>query len=128
MSFGLAHGVPPVSLIHLVFGVQPSGGEFTLVITPSPTVEVQDRANMVVTEYTGPITVRLGKNVLTPPPNDGTLSGTLTVDAVAGVATFADLAVDAHFDGGPTGSFTLIAHAAGLQDVESAVFTQGWPA
>jgi len=49
---------------------------------------------------------------------NGTLSGTKTVAAVSGVATFGDLSVD------PLGiGYTLLASATGLTGAESSGFT-----
>jgi alpha-tubulin suppressor-like RCC1 family protein len=103
----------------------PSGpGEFQLVFQeqPSPASERQLLAPVVValenadgvpdSSTTTAVTLALGAN-----PGGGTLSGTLTVNAVAGVATFDDLSIDRSGSG-----YTLVASARGLTDVESAPF------
>jgi hypothetical protein len=53
------------------------------------TVRILDSDNAVDTNATGNITVAIGTN-----PGGGTLSGTLTQAAVAGVATFNDLSIN----------------------------------
>ncbi|MCW8139315.1 MAG: VCBS repeat-containing protein [Planctomycetota bacterium] len=63
--------------------------------------------------YTGPISVRLGVNLAR-----GTLGGTLTVNAVAGVATFHDLVLDR---GSP--DYTLVAASGALEDGASRPFS-----
>jgi hypothetical protein len=58
------------------------------------------------------VTLSLGVN-----PSVGTLSGTLTVTVVNGVATFSDLAIDLAGDG-----YTLHATTSGLMDADSGAF------
>src|SRR5439155_455940 len=57
-------------------------------------------------------TVTLGSN-----PSGGTLGGTMTVSAVQGIATFADLRIDR-----PGSGYTLGASAAGLSGATSTPF------
>jgi hypothetical protein len=64
------------------------------------------------TTYTGPATIALGAN-----PGGGSLSGTITVNAVNGVATFANLSLDTSGAG-----YTLLASAAGLSGSTSTTF------
>ncbi len=78
----------------------------------SPQVTVQDALGGTVTTATNAITVSLTGSANT---EGGTLSGTLTKNAVAGVATFGDLSIDT------VGSFTLDATATGLTPATSAV-------
>jgi len=70
-----------------------------------------------VSSYNGPVTIGIGHNGGTLLP--GTLSGTLTVNAVNGVATFSNLSID------QPGSYTLAVTAANVFDAESATFTIG---
>jgi hypothetical protein len=74
-------------------------------------VEVVDAFGNVETgDNSDTITLSLGAN-----PSGGTLSGTLTLTVVNGVATFSDLSIDLVGDG-----YTLHATAgAALQDSES---------
>ncbi len=75
------------------------------------TVELVDALGNPVGAGAAAITVALGQN-----PSGATLGGTLTRNAVAGVATFDNLTVSA------AGEYTLTAAAAGLTGAESAVF------
>src|SRR5256886_3475189 len=72
----------------LVFNVQPSNTTAGAAITPAVEVTAQDGNGNTATGFTGNITVAIGTN-----PSTGTLSGTKTVAAVAGVATFSGLSI-----------------------------------
>jgi hypothetical protein len=85
IAFNVTAGAPA----SLVYGVQPSNVAAGATIAPAVTVKVVDGLKNVVTTSTLAITIALGNN-----PGNGTLSGTRTRNAVAGVATFADLAID----------------------------------
>jgi hypothetical protein len=78
---------------------------------PSVQVEVIDGAGQRVTTSTASITVALG-----PSTGTGTLHGTLTVSANAGVASFGNLSIDA------PGTYTLRATSAGLSSATSSTF------
>src|SRR5204862_2602276 len=56
---------------------------------PSVRVTARDASGKTVTGYTGLITVAIGTN-----PSGGTLSGTTSVNAVSGVATFSTLSIN----------------------------------
>jgi hypothetical protein len=71
----------------LVVATQPSGTTTGLLLAPQPVVEVRDQGNALVSSFNGQITVALTGS-------RGTLSGTTTLTAVAGVATFTDLRVN----------------------------------
>src|SRR5205823_3007706 len=73
----------------LVFSVQPTSATAGSAITPAVQVTAQDAQGNTVTGFAGSVTVALGAN-----PGSGTLSGTKTVSALAGVATFGDLSLD----------------------------------
>ncbi len=114
-------GFPPVTFTAtatpgaaatLVFFVQPSGVAPGF-ITPWVRVAVQDAFGNMVPAATDVVTVALGAN-----PGGGTLSGTLTVAANGGIATFWDLWIDRSGSG-----YTLTASAAGLSGVTSGPFT-----
>jgi VCBS repeat-containing protein len=81
-------------------------------ITPAVKVAIQDAAGNTVTSATDAITIAIGNN-----PAGGTLSGTKTVGAVNGVATFAGLSIDKSGNG-----YTLTAAATGLTGVTSPSF------
>src|SRR3989454_4494726 len=74
-----------------------------MAITPAVEVTAQDAGGNTATGFTGNITVAIGTN-----PSTGTLSGTKTVAAVAGVATFSGLSIDKAGTG-----YTLTATGAG---------------
>ncbi len=75
--------------VRLAFGQQPTTVSAGTSITPAVTVRMLDIQGNVVTNFVGPITVAFGSN-----PTGGVLGGTLTQNAVAGVATFNDLSVN----------------------------------
>ena len=97
---------------HLVFTVQPTSGAAGVAITPPVVVTALDSLNNVATGFTGNITMAIGTN-----PSAGILSGTTSVAAVAGVASFANLKISKMGAG-----YTLIASSSGLTNVQSAPF------
>src|SRR6266699_1085472 len=107
----------PASL-HLVFRVQPSTTLPLMPITPAVQVMEEDALGNPVTDFNGPVTIAIGHNggMLVA----GTLSGTKTVTAVNGIATFSDLSIDQ-----PGSGYTLKVSAAGATDAESAAFHIG---
>src|SRR5207249_1282203 len=96
----------------LGFTVQPSNAAAGAAITPAVQVAVQDAQANTVTTATTSITVAIGTN-----PASGTLSGTTTVAAVSGVATFSNLSIDKAGTG-----YTLTASATGLTGATSSAF------
>jgi len=105
---------PPV----LAFTVQPHTTMPLFTIQPAVQVTVLDAFGNRIPTFTGPVTIAIGHNggVLAA----GTLSGTKTVNAVNGVATFSDLSIDQLGNG-----YTLVVSGAGLTGAESAVFNIG---
>jgi uncharacterized protein (TIGR03382 family) len=101
----------------LVFSVQPGTTQAGVAISPAVRVSIQDAYGNVDTTATDAVTVALGNN-----PRNGTLSGTLTVNAINGVATFSDLSINRNGQG-----YTLRASANALTSAVSAAFdiTQG---
>src|SRR6185369_12571340 len=73
----------------LVFSVQPTSATAGVALSPAVQVTVQDAFGNTATSSTASITVAIGTN-----PGGGTLTGTTTVGAVSGVATFSNLSVD----------------------------------
>ncbi|MCU1441719.1 MAG: hypothetical protein JWP85_2716, partial [Rhodoglobus sp.] len=67
---------------------QPTSTTSGATISPSVTVQIQD-ANGFLTTSTANVTMAIGTN-----PGSGTLSGTATIAAVAGTATFSTLNID----------------------------------
>lgn len=103
----------PGGATKLAFGVQPSTVAAGVAIAPSVRVSALDVDGNTATGYTGNVTLALGSN-----PGAGTLGGTLTVAAVAGVATFATPFLDKAAAG-----YTLAASASGLAGATSSAFT-----
>lgn len=107
---------PPNST--LVFLVQPSSAAAGGVIKPPVQVAIQDANGATVTSSNLPITLALGNN-----PGNAKLSGTLTVAAVGGIATFGDLEIDVDGVG-----YTLTASATNVAGATSAAFDIAKPA
>lgn len=80
--------VTPAAAAVLAFVDQPIGSIAGLPFAPPVTVVVRDAFGNVATGFTGAVTVGLLN------AGGATLSGTVTVNAAAGVATFSSLAVD----------------------------------
>jgi hypothetical protein len=100
---------PPAKL---AFTVEPSNVAAGSSITPAVQVSVEDAAGNLVSSATNSITMSIGIN-----PLGGTLSGTLTVAAVSGVATFSNLSINIAANG-----YSLQADATSLTGASSTVF------
>jgi hypothetical protein len=87
ISFSANAGVGAAT--QLVFSQQPTNIVAGTAITPAPSVTAKDANGNVVTSFTSNVTLAITTN-----PGGGVLSGTATVAAVAGVATFPGLSVD----------------------------------
>jgi hypothetical protein len=96
----------------LAFGQQPTTTVVSAAIDPAVTVRIEDAHGNLVTTATDEVTLGLAANP------GGSLDGTLTVAAVAGIATFADLSIDEAGEG-----YALIASAGELAGVASEAFT-----
>src|SRR5439155_465982 len=102
----------PDKATRLLFTIQPTSTVAGQPITPAVQVTAQDARGNPVAGFTGNVTVALGTN-----PAGGTLSGSTTVAAVAGVATFSTLSIDL------VGScYSLSAAATGLSSTTSSSF------
>ena len=99
-------------LSQLIFTQQPNNATAGAAIAPAIVVTGQDAAGNTVTGFTGNVTMSIGTN-----PVSGTLSGTLTVAATSGVATFSNLSIDKAATG-----YTLTA-AAGAVNKASTAFS-----
>ena len=95
----------------LAFTVQPASGTAGADIAPAVKVEVRDASGAIVTGSSAPVTLALGAT------NNATLTGTTTVNAVDGVATFDDVTVTT------AGSYVLLASSPNLTGATSATFT-----
>ena len=98
----------------LAFKIQPANTVVGAAI-PDFTVEVQDADGNPVTTSSAAITIALGNN-----PNGAVLSGTATVSAINGVATFSGLTLDKAAMG-----YTLVASSDGLAVATSNAFDVG---
>jgi hypothetical protein len=96
----------------LSFSVQPSASSGGVAITPAVEVTALDQLGNVATGFTGNVAMAIGTN-----PSGGALSGTKSVAAVAGVASFSNLKIDLAGIG-----YTLAASATGPTGATSALF------
>ncbi|MDH3456211.1 MAG: hypothetical protein OER90_05165, partial [Gemmatimonadota bacterium] len=85
----------------LAFGTQPSDELAGSPIAPAVRVNILDADGLLVVDATTTVTLELGSN-----PGAATLSGTTSVKAVGGQATFSDLWIDKAASG-----YTLVARA-----------------
>jgi hypothetical protein len=104
--------INPGAPTQLAFLVQPSDATAGAAITPALEVEVWDAFGNLVTGAVNAVTLAVANN-----PGGGILSGTMSQDAVNGVATFDDLSVDKAAIG-----YTLTAGAVGLTSATSEAF------
>jgi subtilase family serine protease len=105
--------VTPAAADHLAFGQQPSNAAPGAVISPAVTVKVLDAYNNLLTsDSTDRVTLVIGTN-----PSGGVLSGTTTIAASSGVATFSNLSISAAGNG-----YTLVASSGSMSGATSAGF------
>src|SRR5439155_988919 len=78
-----------VAVTQLAFTGQPSNAVAGAAITPVVQVSAQDALGNTITSFTGNVTVSIANNA-----GGGTLSGTVTIAAVNGVASFSTLSID----------------------------------
>jgi hypothetical protein len=104
--------VEPAAASKLGFIGQPFTARPGTAISPAFAVAVQDQFGNTVPTATPNVTVAIGQN-----PGNGTLSGTTTIAAVAGVASFGNLSID-----NPANAYTLVATSAGLSPGVSGFF------
>src|SRR5439155_529289 len=104
-----AFDITPGTATQLAFTVQPSNTVAGAAISPAVQLSALDPAGNLVPSFTGNVTVALGNN-----PGGSTLSGTTTVAAVNGVATFVDLSLNKTGTG-----YWLTATATGLNATSS---------
>src|SRR5205807_8855999 len=96
----------------LVFTVQPTSTAAAATITPAVEVTARDAFGNVATGFTGNVTLTIGSN-----PGGGTLNGTTTVAAAAGVASFATLSIN-----NAAAGYTLRAGSGALAGATSGTF------
>jgi alpha-tubulin suppressor-like RCC1 family protein len=105
--------ITPAAATKLVFTVQPpSLAERGQPIAPAVAVAIQDAFGNTAASSADPVMLSIGTN-----PGGGTLSGTTTVNASAGITTFADLSIDRSGSG-----YTLVAVSGTLTSATSAAF------
>jgi hypothetical protein len=109
-----AFDITPAASSRLVFTTQPSAATAGQSIVPAVVLTAQDAVGTTLTGFTGNVTVSItaGTGV-----NGATLSGTATVAAVSGVATFSNLSIDKKGSG-----YRLSATASGLAGATSNTF------
>jgi len=110
-----AFDIAPGAATQLAFTVQPTSTAAFGTISPPVQVTASDAFGNIATSFTGQVAIAIGRNggALFP----GTLSGTLSVAAVSGLATFGDLSID------QIGSnYTLVVSAVNIVGAESAFF------
>jgi hypothetical protein len=110
VNFSLTNTAGPAA--KLSFAIQPTNVAAGSSIAPAVQVTVQDAGGNTVTTATNSITMAIGTN-----PSGGALSGTTSVAAVNGVATFANLSINKSGTG-----YTLAASATGLTGTTSSAF------
>jgi len=101
-----------VTATKLVFTTEPAGSVSGNALTTQPVVMAKDAAGNTDVDFTG--------NVTLTEASSGTLSGTTTLAASGGVATFTNVAYTATAD---QESFTLTAFASGLGNATSSIVT-----
>ncbi|HET9387798.1 MAG TPA: Ig-like domain-containing protein, partial [Gemmatimonadales bacterium] len=101
-----------VPATQLAFMVQPGTTSSGTALAPAIQVAAQDGEGNTLASFTAPIAIALGNN-----PAGGALAGTLTVNAVAGIATFADIRIDRAGSG-----YNLVASATGPAPATSTAF------
>jgi len=96
----------------LVYSVEPTNAVSTTSISSAIKVQVLDDGGNLVPTMTAPITLAINSN-----SGNGILTGTITVSAVGGEATFSDISIDKAGSG-----YTLDATSTGLSAATSASF------
>lgn len=104
---------PDAPLIEpIIFTVQPSTAAVDSAITPAVQVAIVDGSGKTDTTATNPVTMTIGTN-----PVGGNLFGTTTVNAVRGIATFANVRIDRVGSG-----YTLVPRSGTVTGAASAPF------
>lgn len=96
----------------LAFTAQPGSAMAGDTISPVVTVAIEDSLGQTVATATSIVTLAIGTS-----PGGGTLTGTVSVAATKGVASFANLHIDKRGSG-----YTLTATSPGLAEATSAAF------
>lgn len=104
--------ISPANASQLFFAQAPTNAASGAAISPAVQVSVLDAYGNVVTSSSASVTMTIGTN-----PSSGTLSGTTTVPATAGVSIFSNLSINNAGTG-----YTLTASSSPLTPVTSASF------
>lgn len=107
-----AFSITPGTATSLLFTVQPSNANASVIITPAIRITAFDAQGNQATGFTGNVTLAIANN-----PSGGVLSGTTTVAAANGVASFSGMSISLAGIG-----YTLKATAAGVTQATSAAF------
>ena len=107
-----AFNVMAGSASEVVYTQQPTAVIAGSAITPAVVATVEDAGGNPITSSSAMVTIAITTN-----PGGGTLSGTLSINATNGVATFANLSIDRSAVG-----YKLTASSAGLTSALSAAF------
>ena len=102
--------VSPAAASKVVYEVQPSNATAGVADSPSITVDVEDQFGNIVTTDSSSVTLAVASGL-------GSASGTLTVAASGGVATFSNVKLNT------AGSYTLTASDGSLTPATSSSFT-----
>ncbi len=111
-SLSSAFDITPGVASKLAVTTQPTTVVAGASISPAVTVTVQDANSNTVTTSSATVTTAIGTN-----PGSGTLSGTTSVAASSGVATFSSLAINKTGTG-----YTVAASSSGLTGATSGTF------
>jgi len=109
----LTVGVSPSTPAKVAFSVQPTTSIAGQALSPAVEVEIRDANDNLVPTARNAVTLSFGAN-----PGSGTLSGTKTVAAVNGIASFSGLWINKAAAG-----YTLSASATSLTGATSGAFT-----
>ena len=112
-GFTISSAIVAPTAVKLAFVQQPASGVTGAVLAPAVTVAVEDTNGNTITTASNAVTLSLASG--------SGLSGTLTVNAQNGIATFSTLVESV------AGSYTLAASSAGLSGATSAGFTISAP-
>ena len=102
------------SATQLSFGVQPTNTVSGASISPAIQVRVEDGDGNLITSSSASVTLALEND---PTDGEATLSGTLTVGAASGIATFSNISIDIADIG-----YTLQATSGSLNSATSSAF------
>ena len=103
---------PGPSVRSLSFSVQPDESDISVALTPAVVVQALNSVGQVAAGFNGTVVMSLSTN-----PTSATLGGTVSVAAVAGVATFSNLTINRSGEG-----FKLTATSSPLRSAVSEAF------